>query len=80
MPCTMVFVWIPPGQYFDAAQILRRGLDQCEGSQWLLYYLGKTYYLEGRIDLAREQTDLLYRENKELAQQLSRIISAGSGS
>jgi hypothetical protein len=68
------------GQYFDAAEILRRGLDQCEGSHWLLYYLGKIYYLEGRIDLAREQADLLYRENKELALQLSRIINAGSGS
>jgi tetratricopeptide (TPR) repeat protein len=78
--CRLAEEFLKQGQYFNAAEILRRGLDQCEGSQWLLYYLGKTYYLEGRIDLAGEQADLLYRENKELALQLLRIISAGSDS
>jgi tetratricopeptide (TPR) repeat protein len=78
--CRIAEEFVKQGQYFDAADILRQGLDECEGSQWLLYYLGKTYYLDGRIDLAREQADQLYRENKALAVQLSRIISAGPDS
>ena len=78
--CRLAKEFMKRGQYFEAVDILQQGLDQCEGSQWLVYYLGKIYYLEGRVDLAREQADLLFRENKELAVQLSRIISAGSDS
>ena len=62
------------GQYSVAAQVLREGLERCDKSQWLLFYLGKAFYMEGRIELAREQAELLYRQNKELAGQLLRII------
>ena len=72
--CRLAKEFMKQGQYADAADIARQGLGRCERSQWLVYYLGKAFYMEGRIELAREQTELLYRQNKELAGQLLRII------
>jgi len=65
-------------RYAEAANTLRQGLDLCERSQWLIYFLGKTFYLEGRMDLAREQAELLSRENRGLGGQLFRIINFNS--
>jgi tetratricopeptide (TPR) repeat protein len=67
--------YLKQGNHQEAAETLRQGIDQCEECQWLVYYLGKTYCKEGRVDLAREQADLLYRENRKLAGQLLRIIN-----
>ena len=76
--CRLAREFMKQDQYTDAVDILRQGVDQCAGSQWLAYYLGKAFLLEGSIDLAREQAELLYRENKELAGQLLRIINFDS--
>jgi tetratricopeptide (TPR) repeat protein len=72
--CRLAREFLKQGQYADAAEIARQGLGRCERSQWLVYYLGKAFCMEGRIDLAREQAELLYGQNKELAGQLHRII------
>jgi tetratricopeptide (TPR) repeat protein len=72
--CRLAKEFMKQGQYADAADIARQGLGRCERSQWLVYYLGKAFYMDGRIELAREQAELLYRQNKELAGQLLRII------
>lgn len=76
--CRLAQELMKQGYYPEAAEILREGLEQIEGSQWLVYFLGKTYYHQGRIDIAREQAALLYRDNKALAGQLLRIINFGS--
>ncbi|MDF1527166.1 MAG: tetratricopeptide repeat protein [bacterium] len=76
--CRLSKALMKQGQYSNAAQMLQEGLDRCEESQWLVYYLGKAFCMEGRIDLAREQAELLYRQNKELAGQLLRIIDLSS--
>jgi tetratricopeptide (TPR) repeat protein len=73
--CRLARGLLKQGQYSGATQVLREGLSQCDRSQWLVYYLGKSYYLEGREDLAREQAELLSRENRSLAEQLLRIIN-----
>jgi len=72
--CRLARALLKQGQYSGATQVLREGLSQCDRSQWLVYYLGKSYYLEGREDLAREQAELLSMENRSLAEQLLRII------
>jgi tetratricopeptide (TPR) repeat protein len=73
--CRLAMALLKQGQYSGATQVLREGLRQCDRSQWLVYYLGKSYYLEGWEDLAREQAELLSRENRSLAEQLLRIIN-----
>ena len=73
--CRLAQELMKQGHYVEVAEILRQGLDHIEGSQWLVYYLGKTYYQQGRIDIAREQADLLYGENKRLAEQLLRFVN-----
>lgn len=75
--CRLASELMKQGRYAEVADMLRRGLDQCDGSQWMVYYLGKAFYQEGSIDLAREQAELLYMENKALAGQLLRIINFG---
>jgi len=72
--CRLARELMKSGRYADAVEILQQGIDQCDGSQWLSYYLGKIYCHDGRIDLARQQADLLLKDNKELARQLLRII------
>jgi len=76
--CRLAKEFMRQGHYSDAVDILRQGVDRCAGSQWLAYYLGKAFLLEGSINLAREQAELIYRENKELAGQLLRIINFDS--
>jgi len=75
--CRLAKALMKVGQYSGAAQVLREGLGRCDRSPWLVYHLGEAYYLEGRMDLAREQAELLYMENKALAEQLLRIINFG---
>jgi tetratricopeptide (TPR) repeat protein len=66
------------GRYAEAAEVLRQGLVRWDRSPWLVYYLGKVYFLEGRKDLATQQVELLYKENKSLAEQLLRAINLDS--
>jgi tetratricopeptide (TPR) repeat protein len=76
--CRLAKELMKQGRYAEAVDVFRQGLDQCEGSQWLVYYLGKVFNHAGFKDQAREQAELLSGENKELGGQLSRIINAGS--
>ena len=72
--CRLARELMKQGRYLDAAGIVRQGFDHCEGSQWLVYFLGKSLLLDGKIDLARDQAELLYGKNRKLAAQLLRII------
>lgn len=75
--CRLARELIRQGSYLDAVDIIQEGLDRCDGSQWLIYYLGKALLYEGRGDLARIQAQRLFKENRKLAGQLVRIIDAG---
>jgi len=70
--------YMEQGLYDKAEDTLLHGLERCEKSQWLIYYLGKTYCLDGSIDHAMEQAELLEKTNKALAGQLLRIINASN--
>lgn len=70
--------FIDLGRYEEAEETIRGGLSRCEESQWLSFYLGKIFFLEGRTDLAREQVLQLQRENQALARHLQRLIDRGT--
>lgn len=75
--CRLAKELMDHGHYSDAADMLRQGMVQCEESQWLVYFLGKSFFLEGRVGLAREQAELLFSKNRKLAAHLLRIIETG---
>jgi cytochrome c-type biogenesis protein CcmH/NrfG len=78
--CRLAKELLNQGSYTEAIDIIRQGLDRCEGQQWLVYYLGKAFLGQGRPDLARAQAERLCRENSRLGGQLARIINSGNDS
>ena len=67
------------GRTSRALEVLRSGQDRLGEAPWLVYYLGKIYAMEGRLDLAAEQALNLQSTNRALGRQLQRVIDQASG-